>query len=115
VNKRRIPMSPALADVGFDVERLRVLELYELAGRLEKLEKTDGEAARQAASCLYLAIECVDRAAKICEGGDLLSDDLRSLMMVTGYRVIGSGGDDSDVSVRDARAAVRAVPDESAR
>ena len=107
-------MSPALVDVGFDAERLRVLELYELAGRLETLEKTDGEAARQANSCLYLAIECVDRAAKICEGGDLLSEDVRDLMMVTGYRVIGTR-DDEPFSLSEARAAVRAVYGEPAR
>jgi hypothetical protein len=104
-------MSPALTDVAFDASRLRAVELYDLTARLETLEE-DSPQADQAVSLLYLANECVETAAAICNGGPLLSEDVLTLMMVTGYRITGIGGDDS-VSLREARAAVRAVYGES--
>ena len=40
-------MSPALADVAIDVDRLSTFELNAIVGRLEQLEKAGGEAVRQ--------------------------------------------------------------------
>jgi hypothetical protein len=63
---------------------------------------------------VYLANECVERAAAICAGGEVLSEDVRDLMMITGYRV--SGTDDGEpFSLSEARAAVRAVYGDPAR
>ena len=79
----------------------------------EELEHDDQVVASNAGSCISLANEYLERAAQILGGGELLSDDVRDVMLVAGYRVATEDRTLEHFTLGEARAAIRAVYGES--